>query len=60
MAMKPNFASLFLAGLLIGMSIGLLTNHLAVWTGVGAAIGIAMASATRRRRNRIEPPSQAQ
>jgi F0F1-type ATP synthase assembly protein I len=56
--MKPNFASLFLAGLLIGMSIGLLTNHLAVWTGVGAAIGIVMASATRRRNKKSEPQSQ--
>jgi len=42
--MSRSWLSLFVTGLLIGISIGLLTGHFAVWTAIGAALGVAMAA----------------
>ena len=42
--MSRSWLSLFVTGLLIGISIGLLTGHFAVWTAIGAALGVEMAA----------------
>jgi hypothetical protein len=39
----------FVAVLLSGVVIGLLNGHLAIWTAIGAALGVVMAGRERRR-----------
>jgi len=46
--MNKSWLSLFVTGLLIGISIGLLNGHFPVWTAVGAALGVAMAAGHSR------------
>jgi purine-cytosine permease-like protein len=42
--MSKSWLNLFVTGLLIGISMGLLTGHFAVWIAIGAALGVAMAA----------------
>jgi hypothetical protein len=39
----------FLAVLMSGIVVGILLGHLAVWTGIGAALGAVLASRERQR-----------
>ena len=45
----------FVAVLMSGIVVGILLGHLAVWTGVGAALGAVLA---QRERNRAEHGTQ--
>ena len=48
-----TWKSAFVAVLMSGMVIGVLTGHLALWTAIGAALGAVMASRERHRSNAL-------
>jgi hypothetical protein len=39
----------FVAALMSGIVVGMLLGHLAIWTGIGAALGAVLADRERRR-----------
>jgi hypothetical protein len=44
-----SWKSAFVAVLMSGVVIGILTGHIALWTAVGAALGAVMAGRERNR-----------
>jgi hypothetical protein len=44
----------FVAVLMSGVVLGIINGHLAVWTGVGAALGAILAARERRREMLVE------
>lgn len=43
-------AALMGAGIAVGISVGVATNNLALWTGVGVAMGVALAADRHKKR----------